>query len=436
MIELLKEIILDGQLTTLFTGTNRRVEVTPVPNKATVIIGVRRCGKSIFINQVVNKYLISGVNRENILYVNLFDDRLSFLNESNLDLILQAYFLIYPAKKNAETIYCFFDEVQVVKGWESFIERLMRTENCVVYLSGSSAKLLSKEIATQMRGRALSWELFPFSFNEFTDQLNMANEPPFNSQQRILLENAYEKYWESGGFPEVIPLDKNMRRKIHQEYFNSILFRDLIERYDLSHPRALIDLARKLTDNIASKFTINNLTGFLKSLGHTVPKSSVSDYVNWFEDAYFLFTVRLFDASYRRSVTNPKKIYCIDHAMVKSLSSGVLINSGHLLENMVFIHLRRKNEEIFYYKTKKGNEVDFILKDNEGQLVLIQVCESLIHPETRQREIKALEEAMTELELTSSTIVTKNESGEIPVNGGSIFLKPAWRFLLEGGGYS
>jgi len=436
MIELLKEIILDGQLTTLFTGTNRRVDVTSVPNKATVIVGVRRCGKSIFINQVVNKYLISGVNRENILYANLFDDRLSFLNESNLNLILQAYFLIYPSKKNAETIYCFFDEIQVVKGWESFIERLMRTENCVVYLSGSSAKLLSKEIATQMHGRALSWELFPFSFNEFTDQLNMANEPPFNSQQRILLENAYEKYWESGGFPEVTSLDKNMRRKIHQEYFNSILFRDLIERYNLSHPRALIDLARKLTDNIASMFTINSLTSFLKSLGHTVPKSSVSDYVNWFEDAYFLFTVRLFDASYRRSVTNPKKIYCIDHAMVKSLSSGILINSGHLLENMVFIHLRRKNEEIFYYKTKKGNEVDFILKDNEGQLGLIQVCESLIHPETRQREIKALEEAMTELGLTSSTIVTKNESGEIPVNTGNIFLKPAWRFLLEGGGYS
>ena len=431
MIELLKEIILDAQSATMFIGTARRLRISPVQNKATVIIGVRRSGKSTFLNQIANKWLSEGVPKENILSINFFDDRLSNLKTEGLDIVLQSYFLLYPHKKAKEKIYCFFDEIQVIPGWEAFIDRMLRTENCMVYLSGSSAQLLSKEVATQMRGRALSWELFPFSFQEFTDHQKIINELPINSQQRLLIENAFDEYWECGGFPEVIGLNKSLRIKIHQEYFESILFRDLIERYDISHPRALVDLANKLLDNIASMYTLNSLTGFLKSLGHNVPKSSVSDYLNWFEDAYFLFTVRMFDASYRRSNANSKKIYCIDHALIRSVSSGILINSGHILENLVFNSLRRLNAEIFYYKTSGNLEVDFLTKNTNGRIMLFQVCETLVNPITRQREINALQTSMLDLNVANGTIITRNEAETVNVQSGTIEIVPVWRFLLE-----
>lgn len=431
MIDLIKELILDSRSGPHFIGTPRRLKVTPVQKKASVIIGVRRSGKSTYLNQIVNNLLSEGIAPENILYINFFDDRLSNLRTLGLDQIIQAYFLLYPHKKSKEKIYCFFDEIQVVHGWEAFIDRLMRTENCMIYLSGSSAKMLSKEIATQMRGRALSWEIFPFSFLEFSDYHKLKNDLPFNGQQRLLIQNAFEEFFISGGFPEVIGLEKALRIKIHQEYFDSILFRDLIERYDISHPRAVVELARNLLDNIASMYTLNSLTRFLKSLGYNVPKSSVSDYLSWFEDSYFLFTVRLFDASYRRSNANSKKIYCIDHALVRSVSSGILLNSGHILENMVYVALRRVYQEIYYYKTKANQEVDFIIRNQGGETQLYQVCETLVNPATQKREISALENAMAELNLTKSMIITRNEENQIQVKTGAIKVVPAWRFLLE-----
>lgn len=246
-----------------------------------------------------------------------------------------------------------------------------------------------------------------------------------------MVEKTFEEYKESGGFPEVIGLPKLLRIKVHQEYFNSILFRDLIERYDISHPRAVIDLAKKLLDNIASCYTLNSLTGFLKSLGNNVPKNVVSEYLKWFEDAYFLFTVRKFDASFHRSNSNPKKIYCVDHSLVKSVSSGILVNSGHILENMVFMALRRISEEVFYYRTSGNYEVDFIVKNQAGTLMLLQVCETLREPITRQREIRALQAAMTELDLSKGMIITNDEEESYSVSNGLIKVVPAWRFMLE-----
>jgi len=222
-----------------------------------------------------------------------------------------------------------------------------------------------------------------------------------------------------------------LRIKTHQEYFNTMLFRDLVERHDISHPKAVTDLAHWLVDNTASLYSINNLTGYLKSLGHNAPKSAVSNYLEWFEDAYILFTVRIFDASLARSNTNPKKIYCIDPALVTSVGSGILVNSGHLLENLVFSALRRITPDIYYYKTKGGREVDFIIKNADQSRTLIQVCETLAKPETRKRETTALNEAMGELKLNSGILVTRNEEETIQVEHGLINVTPAWRFLLE-----
>ena len=430
MLEIIQSILLDSQEASLETGVPRRLKVESVPGKATVCIGVRRAGKSTYLFQVMERLLSQGVRRENILYLNFFDDRLHNLKRGNLGLVLEAYYSLYPEKKNTETVYCFFDEIQAVEGWEPFVDRLMRTEKCQVYLTGSSAHMLSKEIATQMRGRALSWEVFPFSFREFLDSKGIDSAGPFSTKRRLTIQKAFDEFWESGGFPEVVGLDRRLRIKTHQEYLQAVLFRDLIERHDVSHPQAVTDLAHRLIDNTASLYSVNSLTGYLKSLGHKAPKSAVSNYLEWFEDAYFLFTVRIFDASLARSKTNPKKIYCIDHALVTSVSSGILVNSGHLLENLVFTALRRIAPDIYYCRTKSGREVDFVARFNRT-LLLVQACESLAEPKTRKREVTALNEAMIEQGLKAATIVTRDEEQEIEVEGGKIEVIPAWRFLLS-----
>ncbi len=431
MIEALKPIILDFQEVELETGVPRRLKVRAVPDKATVCIGVRRSGKSTYLFQMIKRLLDDGVSRENILYLNFFDDRLHILRQVGLGVITDAYYSLYPEKKNTETVYCFFDEIQAVPGWEPFVDRLMRTEKCEVYITGSSARMLSKEIATQMRGRALSWELFPFSFREFLDYKQIDVTGHLSTKKRLLVQKAFEEYWETGGFPEVVGLDRHLRIKIHQEYFHAVLFRDLVERHDISHPKAVKDLAHRLIDNTASLYSINSLTGYLKSLGHKAPKYAVSEYLEWFEDAYFLFTVRIFDASLARSKTNPKKIYCVDHAMVTSVASGILLNTGHLLENLVFRELRRVTPDIWYCKTKGGMEVDFLAQLKDRSRRLVQVCESMVEPQTRKRELLALREAMAEYGLKSGIVVTRNEEDQIEVDAGKIEVVPVWRFLLN-----
>jgi len=267
MIQLLKEMILDSQQAALPIGVQRHTKVISLPGKATVYMGVRRSGKSTFMCQIIQKLLENGISRENIVHLNFFDDRLYDLQQMGLSLVLEAYYGLYPQKKNAETVYFFFDEIQNIPNWESFIDRLMRSEKCEIYLTGSSARMLSQEIATQMRGRALSWEVFPFSFKEFLDLKKVPRKKALSSKERLLIQQAFDSFWETGGFPEVSGLaDSELRIKIHQEYFHTVLFRDLIERHDISHPKSLIDLAHRLIDIVASLYSINSLTGYLKSL--------------------------------------------------------------------------------------------------------------------------------------------------------------------------
>ncbi len=222
-----------------------------------------------------------------------------------------------------------------------------------------------------------------------------------------------------------------LRTKIHQEYFQAILYRDLVERHDVRHPRGIRDLALYLVDNVASLYSINRLTGHLQSRGHKVPKTAVSRYLDWFEDAYFLFTVRLFHVSLNKANANPKKIYGVDHALMSAIGSGILVKDGHLRENLVFTALRRITTHIYYYKSRHGREVDFVAQLPDRTWMLIQVSESVVAPPTRKREITALREAMSELSLPVGTIVTRNEQEEINVPEGQILVWPVWRFLLS-----
>lgn len=432
MIETIKKIIIDFQEKQFQSGFPRSLKLEFVENKATVLIGVRRSGKSTFLLQEIERLINQeGVAKENIVFLNFFDDRLHQLRHGNLNQITEAYYTIYPEKKDQETVYYFFDEIQALPAWEPFVDRLMRTESCRVYITGSSAEMLSREIATQMRGRAISWELFPFSFSEYLEAKGLDHSQPYSTKKAFQLQKAFQDYWGTGGFPEAIGLSDTLRVKVHQDYFQTILFRDLIDRHNVAHPRALSDLAHRLIDNCASLYTINSLTGYLKSLSHKVPKTTVADYLAWLEDAYFLFTTYIYDSSTARRNTNPKKIYAIDHALVTSVSPAILINSGHLLENLVYITLRRSYQQIYYYKTGTGKEVDFIVPRAGNQPLLIQAAETLTEPNTRKRETAALLEAMTEQKVTLSYIITRQEEESIQTNEGTIHVLPAWRFLLE-----
>lgn len=431
MISVLQSMIVDFQEAAIATGTARHLQLEHLSGKASICIGARRSGKSTYMHQIMAKLMTQGVSQKNIVHLNFFDDRLYQLPQVGFNTILEAYYGLYPEKKNTETVYYFFDEIQMIAGWEAFIERLLRTEKCEVYLTGSSAKMLSKEIATQMRGRALSWELFPFSFAEYLDHTQLEVTYPLSTKTRLLVQQAFNEYCTTGGFPEVLGYNKMMRIKVHQEYFNAMLFRDLIERHKVVHPKIVLDLAHWLVNNIAALYSINSLYGYLQSLGHKVQKTAVSEYLQRLEDAYFFFTVRIFDASVARMQANPKKIYCIDHAMVNSLASGILVNSGHLLENMVFMGLRRITPHVFYYKTKSGKEVDFLIQQKAGKKVLIQVSETLLDPKTEKREVGALVESMLELNLKQGIIVTRQEQGEVTTEAGVITIVPIWKFLLD-----
>jgi len=260
----------------------RQLDVTSLSGKAMVCIGVRRSGKSTFMFQLMQRLLNSGVSRQNILYLNFFDDRLHALQHEKLSTILEAYYMLYPEKKQTEKV-CFFDEIQMISGWEPFVDRVMRTEKCEVYITGSSAQMLSREIATQMLGGALTWEMFPFSFRDFLDFKGINSAGDLSMKQRLTILKAFGEYWQSGGFHEVAGLNRQLRIKAHQEYWGAMLFCDLVERHYIAHPKAVTDLAHRLVDNIASLYSINNLTGYLKSLGHKAPKSAVSYFLAWFK---------------------------------------------------------------------------------------------------------------------------------------------------------
>lgn len=431
MSEILKEIILEGQAFVPNEYVKRDLSVSVIEKKASILIGVRRCGKSTYLLQYIEDLLRKGVAQENILAINFFDDRLHFINHTNLTAITDTYYSIYPNKKNLEKIYCFFDEIQVVSGWEVYIERLLRTENCEIVITGSSAKMLSREIATQMRGRSLSWEIFPFSFLEFLRSNNIEVKKPINSPQKYILTNLFDKYFKIGGFPEVQNVGDRDRVKIHQEYFRSVLFRDIIERHNLNHPKAILYLAHHLIDNIGQLYSINRLVNFLKTAGYKTSKTFVSEIVDLFEDAYFLFTVRKYDESHQKQQVNPKKVYCIDHALVNSVSSGINENEGALLENLVFLYIRRLYSEIYYYKTAKDQEVDFLVIPSKGSKFLVQICKSIQNEKTRKRELSAIATAMAELQVEKCILLTLNEYEEIQLSTGVVSVMPIWKYILN-----
>jgi uncharacterized protein len=429
-LEILKEIILSSQELKRETGISRQLDFHAIRNKASVFIGVRRSGKTTYLHQIMNKlHKNDAIPQESICYVSFFDERLLTLKADTLGIIIDAYYTLYPEKRNKSTVYYFFDEIQEIQGWETFVSRLMIQENCHVFISGSSAKMLSKEIATQMRGRSLSWEIFPFSFCEFLAFHNIDSHK-ITEQTRLNIQSAMDDYFIQGGFPETVNIPDKIRIQIHQEYYRTILHRDIIERNDAPHPRMVMDLGKLLLNSNCSLYSLNKLTEKMKAYGHKAVKSHIAEILGWFEDAYFLFSLKKFDISVHKQNINLKKIYSIDPSLAHSVTGSFLLNSGHRLENFVFLQLRRCTEEIYYYKTKNGYEVDFLYIVN-SERKLIQVTESLALETTRKREVRALFEAMEEISLSRAFIITRNEEFSIEENNLIIEVIPIWRFLIR-----
>lgn len=425
-----QDVIDEGIERTSLAKSPRDKRIITLPEIVSICIGVRRCGKSTLMESVILKLLAEGVARENIVCINFADDRLLPLRVGGWDALFTAYYGRFPAKRHRETVYFFFDEIQQFPNWELFVERLRREENCRIFITGSSAHLLAHEVGTALRGRTLSCELFPFSFGEFLVRRGIARSGR-GVNRRLALTKAWNDYKEQGGFPAVYDLPEPTRKLVHREYANALMLRDVIERYRVSQPLVLRHLATRMLNGIGTLFSFRKVEEELKALGFAVGRDTVAQYLKWLEDAYFIFTITVHTASVARQARELRKVYCVDHAMARSLGNGVLKNRGQVLENIVFVHLRRQTPQVCYYKTKNGHEVDFWATLPDGSQQAVQVCADMSTPETRKRELRALQAAMAESGLKEGWVVTENETETLQVPEGTIHLVPANVFLAE-----
>jgi len=407
--------------------TERTFDLEPIEGKALALIGMRRVGKTYLCYQAMQTLLKRGVPKENILYLSFEDDRLFGLELSDCQTMLDVFYAQQPEKKS-EHCYFFFDEIQNVEHWERFVRRLIDTENVSVYVTGSSAKLLSTEIATGLRGRALDREVFTLSFEEYLRAHEVTiNRTRIGSKTRLLLNQHAETYCRIGGFPEIQQMDKARRQEIMQSYVDAVVLRDVVERHRISNIEALKALVYHVLRNPSTKLSVNKFYLDLKSRGLRIGKDDLYAFLRHLTDAYLLFQVPLWSRSEKKKQVNPKKVYVIDNGILDAYSTNMTADHGAFLENLVFLTLRRQGLQVGYYETKRGREIDFVFQRNE-ETVLVQVAWRLDNEVTREREFRALAEAAPELGSSRSIVVTFDEewiSEDPPIE-----IIPLWKFLL------
>ena len=436
MNETVRLIIAQQQrnLRSQFPIVERDTQILPVQSKATVIIGIRGSGKSTWQHEKMEALLNDGTPTENICYIDFSDDRLYFLGNEASDpaVISDTYYGMYP-HNHAQKVYFFFDELQYVNRWAQFVNRIQTTENCEVYITGSSAKLLSKEIATELGGRTFTWEIFPFSFREFL-RANGKPQSISDISSRDVIIGAFEEYIAKGGMPERLVLPKETMAVLYfQNLVNDVLARDIMLRYNLPHPVQLKRLVQMLMNNMSRLISVNKLKQRLAGERNKLSPELIGDYMDKLNDCYLMFTVPIRSYNTAVQAVNPKKVYCIDHAMARAFSPVPSENKGLALENLVFVQLRRSMENVFYYKTSSGDEIDFAVGP-DSDIHLIQVCWELGNQNnTRQRETGALLDGMKELELQESWIITAYEEEEYQdkETGRLIHVVPAYMWLLQ-----
>ncbi len=428
-LKLLQAVINESEMLLAQKYQSRSLPLPAIPGKAVGLIGVRRAGKSTLLKQTWDSY---GLSSENLIHLNFFDDRLLPFVASDFTDLIDAHNLTYPDRSNDAKLVLMLDEVQLTEGWELFVSRMLRRPNTEVFFSGSSARMLSKELASALRGRSLATEVYPFSFEEYC---NFREIPTTTRVAKDLtkLMRALDDYLSEGGFPELLKAKPPYIKQIISEYLDVLLLRDVIERNSAKDPLELKDTMKLLLNQIAAPFSFNKLCGRLKSLGHKLTIGDVAEYISWFEDCFLFFSVPLFSPSKHVQMTNPRKLYCVDNALWLAQSIGPSEKKGQLLENVVFVHLRRQYKEIYYYKSSSGTETDFLYLDHTSETHLVQACYSWQHPETKKRELDGLSSAMQEVSAKSATIVVQDILREESVQSaaGIIRIVPAFQFLLE-----
>ncbi len=373
----------------------------------TIITGIRRCGKSTLMLQLTKHY-------KNFYYVNFDDER--FLNFTVAD--FQTLMLIFKQQSNSKTI--FIDEIQNIENWERFIRRI-NDEGYKIFITGSNSKLLSSELSTHLTGRYIKIELFPFSFTEYLS-FNKINFKQLNSDNKAQILKYFDKYINNGGFPEYTTYNNKQQL---QNIYEDIIYKDLIARFSIKNSKALKQLAHYYYSNFTKEISYNSL----KSILSINSSNTIKDYTEYLQQSYLLFECYKFDYSLKKQLTYSKKIYAIDNGLRNRISFRFNAGLGQLLENIVYIQLRKQYKDVWFYKTKKKHEVDFCIQHDKIQL--FQISYNIEDKKTLNREIRSLVDASSELNTDQLFLLTYNTFDTITKDNTTIEILPVWHWLIN-----
>ncbi len=381
------------------------------------LIGPRRSGKSSILKLIIQRLNLN----DNFLFINFEDP---FFVGNNEPQILEEIIAVFKEYFNPKLKYIFFDEIQEIVHWERILRKLRDAENFKIFITGSSSKLLSKEASYLLTGRHLSYSVFPLSFQEFLAfrQIILSEKKDFILKEKTILR-AFEEYINIGGFPE-IALTKN--QELSKTYFFDILQRDIIRRYDIREKEILEKIAVYYLSNAGKIISIESLKN-----SFNVSFTLASLYLEYLKEAFLIFELPQFAYSLKKQSKALKKIYSIDAGISNAVSFRFSEDKGRILENIVFLELKRRGAEIYYYKTKNNLEADFLIKEKTRMREIIQVAWSLEDKKTKDREIKNLLQALEECNLNKGLILAYNEKETINIGKKTIIIKPVWQWLLE-----
>lgn len=413
--------------------TRRDAQLAAVPGKAHSVIGMRRAGKTCFLQQLLRERRASSPPEQSI-YLSFDDDRLAGIDARQLGFLLEEHYRRHPALRRAQTVSWLLDEVQLVPGWERFVRRILDSEQVEVIVSGSSAQLLSREVHSSLRGRAMATVIRPFSFREL---LRHRGEEPATEPRRWLpadrsrVEMRFRELLTGGGFPEALDLAPPVRVELLQGYVDTVLFRDVVERHSITQVAALRWLVRHGLRNPAASFSVHRLHRDLKSQGHGVAKDAVHAMLGQLIDAFLLSAVSLATESERQRNSNPRKLYPADPGLISAFDASGRSNLGHALETTVLNELERRGRDVGYVKTPAGLEVDFLARDRTGGVELIQVCAAPEEPDTLARELRALAEAAKLHPRARKRLLVTDRDAMSLVRAPGIAVEPAYEWLLR-----